>query len=178
MTGRKTDCVLFPVIRDIISWWNLQPDSLSTLKRNSSLPCVSPSPEEHQVLEYNQQLKEVALQVGCISPSLTAPYIKNCEETRPAVISILGPSPAKRPLKPASLARTSNLWGMVPVGPCPLFIWDRRVSAGLNNNNKIEEKKEASVRRRRWGKVKKRLHLPDSGWQPQIRLRCHFREIC
>ena len=58
------------------------------------------------------------------------PYIKNCPDTRPAVIIILGPNPANSPRKPASLARTASRCGIDPVGPCPLLIWLSSVSAG------------------------------------------------
>lgn len=63
-------------------------------------------------------------------PFLIDPYIKNCDETRPAVMIILGPKPAKSPLKPASLASTMRRCDMEPVGPCPLLICERSVSAG------------------------------------------------
>jgi hypothetical protein len=45
-------------------------------------------------------------------------------------IPILGPKPAKRPFSPASLPSVTNLDTIGPLGPWPLFICDKSVSAG------------------------------------------------
>ena len=88
----------------------------------------SPESWRHQAEVFSIPLKIEAGQK--YTPSFIAPYIKNWDETRPAVIIILGPRPAKRPLKPASRARATSREDMLPVGPCPLLIWESRVSAG------------------------------------------------
>lgn len=45
-------------------------------------------------------------------------------------MTILGPSPANSPRKPASRASIARRWGIDPVGPCPLLIRESSVSAG------------------------------------------------
>lgn len=50
---------------------------------------------------------------------------------------ILGPRPAKRPLGPACLARTTRRWTIEPSGPWPLLICDSRVSAGCSQHSCI-----------------------------------------
>ncbi len=64
------------------------------------------------------------------SPSLIAPYMRNWPDTSPAVITILGPKPAKSPRRPAFCARTRRRCGMEPSGPWPLLICESSVSAG------------------------------------------------
>jgi hypothetical protein len=64
--------------------------------------------------------------------TLMVPYIRNWELTRPAVMIIRGPRPANNPRKPASLPRTASRWTIEPVGPWPLLIWLRSVSAGCD----------------------------------------------
>jgi hypothetical protein len=54
----------------------------------------------------------------------------HCPLTRPAVITILGPSPTKSPEKPASFASRTNFDVALPGPPSPLLIWERRVSPG------------------------------------------------
>jgi len=63
-------------------------------------------------------------------PSLIALLIRNWPDTRFAVIMTLGPRPAKSPRTPASRDRTMRRWAIEPVGPCPLIIWLKSVSAG------------------------------------------------
>lgn len=69
-------------------------------------------------------------------PCLISSYIKNWPATRPAVMIILGPRPAKRPLNPASRPRVIRREVMDPEGPCPLLIYktivQKTVADGAN----------------------------------------------
>lgn len=67
---------------------------------------------------------------GLVLTCLIWAYSKNWPDTRPAVMSILGPSPAKRPAGPVSFASTASFLSALPEPPPPLLILDRRVSAG------------------------------------------------
>lgn len=56
--------------------------------------------------------------------------IMNCPDTRPAVITTRGPSPANIPLIPISLPKTKSLEKALPFPPPPLLIWDKSESPG------------------------------------------------
>lgn len=58
---------------------------------------------------------------------------------------ILGPRPAKRPRGPASTPRAYRRYSMDPLGPWPLLICDRRVSAGYHGQCELRHDSDRSL---------------------------------